>query len=97
MAAIFIATDPERYGFTVKPEPDMNWVTKNLDKSVSLEVIAELSGIKTEVLQSYNPEIRQDTTIKENEIIVFDYKGFNNHLIHYFQKLNLKKLKKLFL
>ena len=98
MAAIFIATDPERYGFTVKPEPDMNWVTKNLDKSVSLEVIAELSGIKTEVLQSYNPEIRQGTIppLKENETYRFRLpEGFNKSFDSLFSKIEFEKVEEI--
>ena len=45
MAAIFIATDPQRYGFTVIPEPEMNWIVKPLNKTVNFEVLSELSGI----------------------------------------------------
>ncbi len=73
MAAIFIANNPEKYGFGVQKESPLKWNTKHLDKSVSLETISEISGVSIEELQMYNPELRQGTIppMKEKETYSF--------------------------
>ncbi len=73
MAAIFIATNPAKYGFGVISEPQMKWEVKNLDKAVSLETISQISGVKIKELQQFNPELRQGTLppLKENETYAF--------------------------
>ena len=59
MAAIFIANNPEKYGFSVNPEPLMEWRDIYMDKSVSLESLSKISGIDKAILLAYNPELKQ--------------------------------------
>jgi len=98
MAAIFIATDPKRYGFVVIPESEMNWTVKVLDKSVSLDVLSDLSGIEVELLQTYNPELRQGTIppLKENELYNFRIPdGFNTAFDSLYAALEIEKVEEI--
>jgi membrane-bound lytic murein transglycosylase D len=95
MAAIFIATDPQRYGFVVTSESEMNWSVKELDKSVSLEVLSELSGIEVKQLQSFNPELRQGTIppLKENETYRFRLpEGYNIKFDSLYAAIEIEKV-----
>ena len=95
MAAIFIATDPQRYGFVVTSESEMNWSVKELDKSVSLEVLSELSGIEVKQLQSFNPELRQGTIppLKENETYRFRLpEGYNINFDSLYAAIEIEKV-----
>ena len=47
LAIIFISKDPEKYGFTINPEPSFEWTIKEIDKSVSIDDIARCSKILT--------------------------------------------------
>ena len=73
MAAIFISMDPEKYGFTPNPDPDFEWRVIDIDKSVSLEKIAECSKLTIKDLKYYNPEIKQGVIppLKDNEVYKF--------------------------
>jgi len=98
MAAIFIATDPQRYGFTVMPESEMNWTFKDLNKAVSLEVLSEISGIKVKQLQAFNPELRQGTIppLKENETYRFRLpEGFNENFDSLYAKIQIEKVEEI--
>ena len=91
----FIATDPQRYGFTVIPESEMNWTLKDLNKAVSLEVLSEISGIKVKQLQAFNPELRQGTIppLKENETYRFRLpEGFNENFDSLYAKIEIEKV-----
>jgi membrane-bound lytic murein transglycosylase D len=95
MAAIFIATDPQRYGFVVTSESEMNWSVKELDKSVSLEVLSELSGIEVKQLQSFNPELRQGTIppLKEDETYRFRLpEGYNIKFDSLYAAIEIEKV-----
>ena len=95
MAAIFIATDPQRYGFVVTSESEMNWSVKELDKSVSLEVLSEFSGIEVKQLQSFNPELRQGTIppLKENETYRFRLpQGYNIKFDSLYAAIEIEKV-----
>ena len=59
MAALFIANDPKKYGFVVNSEPQLKWVEKEIDKSVSLETIAKCADVDVSILAEYNPEIKE--------------------------------------
>jgi len=69
MAAIFVAKDPEKYGFRVKPESILKWDIKPIDKSVSLAELAICAGSTEEILFLYNPELRRSIIppIEKNE------------------------------
>ena len=98
MAAIFIATNPQRYGFTVTPESEMNWTVKDLNKSLSLEVLSEISGIEVKQLQAFNPELRQGTIppLKENETYRFRLpEGFNEIFDSLYSKIEIEKVEEI--
>ena len=73
MAAIFISKNPEKYGFTPNPLPDLEWNIKELDKSVSVKQISECSNISVKELRFYNPELKHGIVppLKENEVYKF--------------------------
>jgi membrane-bound lytic murein transglycosylase D len=61
MAAIFIANNPGKYGFSLVKKPNMEWNIVEIDKAVSLQVISECAKLDMGLLQSYNPELKQGT------------------------------------
>ena len=61
MAAIFIANNPGKYGFSLVKKPKMEWNIVEIDKAVSLQVISECAKLDLALLQSYNPELKQGT------------------------------------
>ena len=73
MAAIFISMNPEKYGFVPHPDSDFIWRNIKIDKSVSLEKIAECAQLEIKELRTYNPEIKQGVIppLKESEIYYF--------------------------
>jgi len=73
MAAIFVAMNPEKYGFTPDPDPDFEFRIIDIDKSVSLEKIAECAQLDVKKLRYYNPEIKQGVVppLKKDEIYKF--------------------------
>ncbi len=70
MAAIFIATDPQKYGFHIQSESQLEWEIVEIDKSVSFEVLSNCSGVDIAILQEYNPELRQSAIppLKDEEV-----------------------------
>tara|TARA_B100000959_G_scaffold275260_1_gene328381 strand:- start:13 stop:846 length:834 start_codon:yes stop_codon:yes gene_type:complete len=73
MAAIFISMNPEKYGFTLNPYPDLDWDVIKINKSVSLDKISECSKIDVKELRQYNPEIKQGVIppLKDGETYSF--------------------------
>ena len=61
MAAIFIANNPGKYGFSLVKKSKMEWNIVEIDKAVSLQVISECAKLDLALLQSYNPELKQGT------------------------------------
>ena len=61
MAAIFIANNPQKYGFYISSEESFEWEMVDIDKTVSLEVLAQCAKLDIGVLQAYNPELKQAT------------------------------------
>jgi len=61
MAAIFISNNPAKYGFSIVKEKKMEWNIINIDKTVSLQVIGECAKLDPNLLQNYNPELKQGT------------------------------------
>ena len=61
MAAIFISNDPQKYGFSIIPNAVMEWRTVEIDKTVSLEILSQCADIEIDILQKYNPELKQGT------------------------------------
>ena len=73
MAAIFIANDPQKYGFAILEEGSMDRRIVNIDKSVSLDILSECAKLDINSLQIYNPELKQGTLppLKEKETYPF--------------------------
>ncbi|MFC1619016.1 LysM peptidoglycan-binding domain-containing protein [Candidatus Neomarinimicrobiota bacterium] len=59
MAAFLIAQDPQKYGFTVNPEPDLEWDDVPVDKSLTFEILAQIAECTPDTLALFNPELRQ--------------------------------------
>ena len=59
LAIFLINKNPEKYGFTINSEPDMTWITKNIDKQLSFNQISEIANVSPKTLQIYNPEIKR--------------------------------------
>jgi membrane-bound lytic murein transglycosylase D len=62
MAAFLIAQDPQKYGFTVNPEPDLEWDEVPVDKSLTFEILAQIAECSVDTLALFNPELRQTTS-----------------------------------
>lgn len=64
LAAVIISRNPEAYGFTAPNRLPDFWVydTLTIDKSVELESIARVLGIKYQDLKDLNPQLRRHAT-----------------------------------
>jgi len=62
MAAFLIAQDPGKYGFTVTPEPPLEWDVVAVDKSLSFAVLGRIAECSSDTLKIFNPELRQNAT-----------------------------------
>jgi len=73
MAAIFIANNPQKYGFYIYPEESFEWKKVDIDKTVSLDILAQCAKLDIGLLQTYNPELKQGTLppLKEGEMYSF--------------------------
>lgn len=60
LAALYIANDPEKYGFRVKPASLLEWKIAQIDKSVSLKSISKCTGVPEDKLLILNPELRRN-------------------------------------
>jgi len=59
MAAFLIAQDPEKYGFTVDPEPDLEWDVVPVDRYLTFNILAQIAESSIDTLKFLNPELRQ--------------------------------------
>jgi membrane-bound lytic murein transglycosylase D len=57
-----VAKAPERYGFSVAPEPLLTFDTVAVDGAMDLRLIAECAGAPLQDVQSLNPELRRLAT-----------------------------------
>ena len=62
MAAFLIAQDPEKYGFTITPDPEVPWDEVPVDRSLTFDILAQIGGFPADSLRLYNPELRQKAT-----------------------------------
>ncbi len=60
MAAFLIAQDPEKYGFTVDPEPDLEWDVVPVDRYLTFSILAQIAESSVDTLKFLNPELRQE-------------------------------------
>ncbi len=59
MAVFLIAQDPEKYGFTVDPEPDLEWDVVPVDRYLTFNILAQIAESSVDTLKFLNPELRQ--------------------------------------
>lgn len=59
IAAIIIAKDPARYGFTdIKPEKPDEFDVVNIPTATDIDVIAEMAGVKEDAVRDLNPHLK---------------------------------------
>jgi len=62
LAATLISKNPEKYGFSFKPEPPLEYDTIDVDGAVDLRVLARLAESDGDTLHSLNPALRRHQT-----------------------------------
>ena len=61
VAAVYIASNPEKYGFTnINFQPEFEYESVLIDKPISLELLAESLGVTYEDLKRMNPRYKSD-------------------------------------
>ena len=61
-AAIIVAKAPEKYGFSVAPEPLLTFDTVPVEGAMDLRQVAECAGTPLQQIQGLNPELRRLAT-----------------------------------
>ncbi|OUT38911.1 MAG: hypothetical protein CBB66_04360 [bacterium TMED6] len=59
LAIFLINKNPEKYGFIIKNEPDLEWIIKKIDKQVSFNQISDITKVSPKELLIFNPEIKR--------------------------------------
>ena len=59
LAFFLISKNPEKYGFNIINEPNLDWINKKIDKQISFQQISDITKIDIRTLQLYNPEIKR--------------------------------------
>ena len=59
MAAIYVAQNPEKYGFKINSDPLFDWTKKELDRTVEIKDIAKIINSTEKEIIKYNPEIKK--------------------------------------
>ena len=67
LASVLISKNPSHYGFTVVPDPPLEFDTVRLERSISLEDLSKASQFPLEDLQSLNPELLTAVTPQQPE------------------------------
>lgn len=62
LAAIVIAKNPSQYGFSIDPEPPLNYESVRVDDPIDLRLVAEWTGASIDDIEALNPELRRWTT-----------------------------------
>ncbi|MFC1481942.1 LysM peptidoglycan-binding domain-containing protein, partial [Candidatus Neomarinimicrobiota bacterium] len=62
MAAFLIAQDPEKYGFTVVPEPALEWDEVPVDRSLTFDILGQIADANPDTFAIFNAELRQQAT-----------------------------------
>ena len=62
LAAAIIGSDPEAYGFHIKPLTDWEYEVIEIDRSLDLDKIAIALRVNYQELKKFNPELRQGVT-----------------------------------
>jgi len=62
LATIIIAKNPDRYGFTVTPEPPLTYDFVKVNNLVDLRLVADATGTTPELINALNPELKRGAT-----------------------------------
>jgi membrane-bound lytic murein transglycosylase D len=62
LSITIISKNQKRYGFSVTPDPPLNYDTFDLPAQTDLKVAADLIGVSYDVLRDLNPELRHGVT-----------------------------------
>lgn len=65
LASLIIFRNPERYGFQVEPDPEIEFETVTLDYQVDLGVVSESIGVPIAQIAALNPELTRGVTPRE--------------------------------
>jgi len=62
LATIIIAKNPEKYGFSVKPEPPLKYDYVKVNNMVDLRLVSDATDTPYEMLLALNPELKRAVT-----------------------------------
>ncbi len=62
LATIIIAKDPEKYGFSVKPEPPLTYDYVKVNNMLDLRLVADATDTPHDYLLALNPELKRGVT-----------------------------------
>jgi membrane-bound lytic murein transglycosylase D len=62
LAVILIAKNPEKYGFSVKPEPPLKYDYVKVNNMVDLRLVADATDTPYEMLLALNPDLKRGVT-----------------------------------
>lgn len=62
LATIIIAKNPEKYGFSVKPDPPLVYDTVVVNNAVDLRLVADSCNVEQDYVQALNPELKRGVT-----------------------------------
>ncbi|MFQ5778689.1 MAG: LysM peptidoglycan-binding domain-containing protein [Terriglobia bacterium] len=62
LAVALVAKNPERYGFTIRPDPPLRYEKVKVDKPIDLRRIAEILGVNVRELRALNPHLIRNVT-----------------------------------
>jgi len=62
LATILIANDPEKYGFSIKPEPPLKYDYVKVNNMVDLRLVSDATDTPYDMLMALNPELKRALT-----------------------------------
>jgi membrane-bound lytic murein transglycosylase D len=62
LAVILIAKNPEKYGFSVKPEPPMKYDYVKVNNMVDMRLVSDATDTPYEMLLALNPDLKRGVT-----------------------------------
>jgi membrane-bound lytic murein transglycosylase D len=70
LATIIIAKNPERYGFSVKPEPPLTYDFVRVNNLVDLRLVADATDTPHALVEAINPELKRGVTPPGTEYLL---------------------------
>src|SRR5215510_5600235 len=62
LAVILISKSPEKYGFSIKPEPPLKYDYVKVDNMVDLRLVSDATDTPYDMLLALNPELKRAVT-----------------------------------